>query len=189
MTGHTTPAIADPAAAPSVEQIAEVIDGLYPNMDNQEAIGRIHDLYGTPGDAGETPNFSEPKRSPEMQAAADEAERRIQAENRVEELEAQIERHRVTAQEHAVANGGCVPANAYNELAENYHAEVERHKAALEAAKWLLRARSKAVEAERELIAAQRALETRGTERFEAQEAFEAALAAVEAETSEEAGA
>ena len=74
-------------------------------------------------------------------------------------------------------------------LWQEARAEVERCKAALEAAEWLMRTTSKHVEAQRDLIAANRGMETTGAERFEAQKAYKAARAAVEAETSEEAGA
>ena len=168
-------------AAPSVEQIAEALRTAWRDDYSVRSIAEaIHDLYGTPGDAGGTvpqadlaQHWKEQARKAEARAEKEaranaewaekygtdalgydpldrirELEKACQQKNgdcmkyaeaeatareqaratqqrleesltRVKELEIQIERHRVTAQEHAVANGGCVPANAYNELAEN----------------------------------------------------------------------
>ncbi|HEY9352761.1 MAG TPA: hypothetical protein VIP28_05900 [Nocardioides sp.] len=153
------PVTADPAAAPSVEQIAEMLvrhqripmyetsgdqrqrcvgcDSLKGETDGpnsprhaQHLAEEIRALYGTPGDAGEPTPFEEHA----AKLAASRLERAESAEARVKELEAEVERRKRLTEEHATANGGCVPANAYNELAEGMTAEVERYKAALEAA-------------------------------------------------------
>ena len=172
---------AEPAPAPSVEQIAEVLfDHDYERMECSDHVGQccpaddgchdlgvtqyahwaeeIHALYGTPGDVDE-PEWRQKYRA-------------------IRELEAEL----------AEANEMRIDlANRVTEVENIARAEVERCKAALEAADAWMFARNdfEATEAARqEAEVGAREARKRLTQRVEQ---YRAARAAVEAETSEEA--
>jgi hypothetical protein len=176
MTGHTTPDIAEPSAAPSVEQIAEALRTAWRDDYSVRSIAEaIHALYGTPGDA------REPETDWEGIAGAHRREARA-AQERAEKAEARLE---------SVES----EADAAHTIANRLRAEVERHKAALEAAKRYHWTRDEFEvregerrEAEGALAEAERVARNSRANLVHHREAYEAAARAdVEAETSEEA--
>jgi hypothetical protein len=78
-----------------------------------------------------------------------------------------------------------VPADAYNELAENYHAENERLRAALEAAEALVWAEQSYHAAKANYASAGEGFKDAHGLREKRQEQYDAARAAVEADTAE----
>lgn len=169
-----------PVTAPSVEQIAEALRTAWRDDYSVRSIAEaIHALYGTPGDAGESISEGD------YNAMHGRARK---AEVRVRDLE---DKGRFIAAERE-------QAYAERDERENIaRAEIERHKAALEAAEEALRTEQEnhratvgLYEAGRQRREAGERHTTSAARAMAAADAFTAAArAAVEAETSEEAGA
>jgi len=205
------PVTAEPATAPSVEQIAEVLIGYFMSDSiAADAAEKIRDLYGSSGSADEdlvrglerdrdwyrnqrNALSNELSQARKFEALAKEAmTNRDQMEAALGRAETEVEEHR----EYALLVNREVGRGDTLKGIRDLRAEVERHKAALEAAEARFRATDTVIAREREMLAADRKsdeaavrLEEARQWHIDARETYDAARAAVEAETSEEAGA
>ena len=175
------PVTAEPVTAPSVEQIAVALLPVMPNHTTDyryDMAHKLRSLYGIPGGAGEA-RFNGKTLREMAHLAADLEERAGKAEARVERLQDEVDQ----------ANAERIDtANLMTEIEDAARAEVERYKAALEAAEEVVEAQSVLIARTADVRIAELEQDTAGTLLDIATDVYESARAAVEAETSEEAG-